>query len=93
MYILRLDIFYLPLRGTGPLYSNSLAYPSLSDMLLLQCPQYGRTPLGLAEMNSREEAAEVLRMLQRPGGLLRLDLRARRKGLWHGSGLASLPKP
>jgi hypothetical protein len=41
-------------------------------MLLLQCPQYGRTPLGLAEMNSKEEAAGVLRMLQArgPGALL-----------------------
>jgi hypothetical protein len=52
-------------------------------MLLLQCPQYGRTPLGLAEMNSREEAAEVLRMLQRPGGLLLLRslLFAAQKGM------------
>jgi hypothetical protein len=36
-------------------------YPSLSDMLLLQCPQGGRTPLDWAELNSKEEAAEVLR--------------------------------
>ncbi len=43
------------------MYSNSLTYPSLSDMLLLQCPQLGRTPLDVAEENSKEEAAEVLR--------------------------------
>ena len=36
-------------------------YPSLSDMLLLQCPQNGQTPLDLAEENSKEEAAGVLR--------------------------------
>jgi hypothetical protein len=42
-------------------YSNSLTYPSLSDMLLLQCPQWGRTPLDVAEFNSKEKAAEVLR--------------------------------
>ena len=68
MYINRgLDIFYLPLHGTGLLYSNShtypslSAYPSLSDMLLLQCPQNGRTPLDPAEKYSKEEAAGVLR--------------------------------
>ncbi len=44
LYVLRLDIFYLPLHGTCPLYSNSLAYSSLSDMLLLQCPQGGCMP-------------------------------------------------
>ncbi len=42
-------------------YSNSLTYPSLSDMLLLQCPQWGHTPLDVAEKKSKEEAAEVLR--------------------------------
>ncbi len=30
-------------------------------MLLLQCRQWGLTPLGLAEMASKEEAAGVLR--------------------------------
>ena len=30
-------------------------------MLLLQCPQEGRTPLDVAEQNSKEEAAGVLR--------------------------------
>ncbi len=53
--------FLLTSYGTVPLYSNSLTYPSLSDMLLLQCPQYGRTPLDLAEKYSKEEAAGVLR--------------------------------
>jgi hypothetical protein len=43
------------------LYSNSHTYPSLSDMLLLQCPQEGQRPLDLAEKNSKEEAAGVLR--------------------------------
>ncbi len=43
------------------MYSNSLTYPSLSDMLLLQCPQYRRTPLDVAERYSQEEAAGVLR--------------------------------
>ncbi len=43
------------------MYSNSLTYPSLSDTLLLQCPQTGRTPLDVAEENSKEEAAGVLR--------------------------------
>ncbi len=42
-------------------YSNSLTYPSLSDMLLLQCPQNRRTPLDVAERKSKEEAAGVLR--------------------------------
>ncbi len=35
-------------------------------MLLLHCPQGGRTPLGVAEQYSKEEAAEVLRRHRRP---------------------------
>ncbi len=55
--------YFFACHVTGPLYSNSLGYPSLSDMLLLQCPQFGRTPLDLAVSlsNSKEEAAGVLR--------------------------------
>ena len=41
--------YFFACHVTGPLYSNSLGYPSLSDMLLLQCPQDGRTPLDEAE--------------------------------------------
>jgi hypothetical protein len=44
-----------------PVYSILLTYPSLSDMLLLQCPQGRLTPLDLAEKYSQEEAAGVLR--------------------------------
>ena len=61
LYILCLDIFYLPLYGTVPVYSNSLTYLSLSDLLPLQCPQMGQTPLDLAEEYSKEEAVGVLR--------------------------------
>ena len=53
--------FLLTFLWHSSVYSNSLTYPSLSDMLLLQCPQDGFTPLDLAEENSKEEAAGVLR--------------------------------
>ncbi len=53
--------FLLTCLWHSSVYSNSLTYPSLSDILLLQCPQYGRTPLDLAEDNRKKEAAGVLR--------------------------------
>ncbi len=53
--------FLLTFLWHSSVSSNSLTYPSLSDMLLLQCPQGGRTPLDWAEMYSNEEAAGVLR--------------------------------
>ncbi len=53
--------FLLTFLWHSSVYWNSLTYPSLSDTLLLQCPQTGRTPLDVAEERSNWEAARVLR--------------------------------
>ncbi len=53
--------FFLTCLWHSSVHSNSLTYPSLSDMLLLQCPQNRRTPLDVAELYSKEQAAGVLR--------------------------------